>query len=120
MMSLQASLEQTAEDRRSRLRACLAAPRPSGGAVAERRLLQEIRFIDRRSCFAAALGTLSVLPPLPAAAKDYGKAYESCLSQCIYEETKIAKGIAKVEVVSKQEAMDTCKAKCASKKVKKN
>ena len=46
----------------------------------------------------------------------YDKKFESCLSQCVYEQTKIAKGIAQVEVVSRSEAMASCKQKCATSK----
>jgi hypothetical protein len=61
----------------------------------------------------------AALPPLPALAESkYGKEYEKCLSECIYEEEKITKGIAQVEVVSKADAMNTCKVKCKDLKKK--
>ena len=39
------------------------------------------------------------------------KAFTECLSKCLYEQTKIAKGIGQVEVVSRQEAYAVCKPK---------
>ena len=54
--------------------------------------------LDRRAAasgFAAAL----LLPfPRPAIAGDgkYDKSFEACLSKCVYERTKISKGISQV------------------------
>ena len=39
------------------------------------------------------------------------KAFTECLSKCLYEQTKITKGIGQVEVVSRQEAYGVCKPK---------
>lgn len=44
------------------------------------------------------------------------KKFQECVSKCVYEETKITKGIAKVEVVSRTEAYAICKPKCATSK----
>ena len=55
----------------------------------------------------------------PARADDkskYDKKFEKCISECVYEKTKIAKGIAEVEVVSRSEAMAVCKPQCAKSK----
>ena len=60
--------------------------------------------------------TALALPRAARADGKYDKKFESCLSQCVYEQTKIAKGIAQVEVVSRSEAMATCKSKCATSK----
>jgi len=38
------------------------------------------------------------------------------LSKCLYEKTKITKGIGQVEVVSRADAMLECKPKCATSK----
>lgn len=59
------------------------------------------------------------LGQLPARADDkskYDKKFEKCLSMCVYEKTKIAKGIGEVEVVSRSEAMAVCKPQCAKSK----
>ena len=50
------------------------------------------------------------------AASKYDKDFESCLSKCLYEKTKITKGIAQVEVISRSEAYAQCKPKCATSK----
>ena len=42
--------------------------------------------------------------------------FEECLSKCVYEQTKITKGVGKVEVVSRTEAYGICKPKCATSK----
>ena len=55
---------------------------------------------------------------MPAKVNDKGKEYTECLSTCVYESTKITKGIAKVEVVSREEAYAACKPKCADKRKK--
>ena len=60
--------------------------------------------------------TALALPRAARADGKYDKKFESCLSQCVYEQTKIAKGIAQVEVVSRSEAMASCKQKCATSK----
>uniref|UniRef100_A0A7S3T7R7 Uncharacterized protein n=1 Tax=Strombidinopsis acuminata TaxID=141414 RepID=A0A7S3T7R7_9SPIT len=57
--------------------------------------------------------------PRPVAAADKGKAYNDCISKCVYEATKIAKGIAQVEVKPRDEAMAECKPKCLPLAVKK-
>ncbi len=60
--------------------------------------------------------TALALPRAARADGKYDKKFESCLSQCVYEQTKIAKGIAKVEVVSRTEAYAICKPQCATSK----
>ena len=55
----------------------------------------------------------------PAFADDkskYDKKFQSCLSECVYNEMKIAKGLAQVEVVSQKDAIASCKPKCAKSK----
>ena len=56
--------------------------------------------------------------PLAIAAQGskYDKDFDNCLSKCIYEKTKIAKGIAQVEVVSRADAIAECRPKCATSK----
>ncbi len=44
------------------------------------------------------------------------KSFTECLSKCLYEKTKITKGIGQVEVVSRADAMLECKPKCATSK----
>ena len=69
---------------------------------------------------AAVLGACSAAlrPAARASAADGkdDKKFQSCLSLCVYGETKIAKGIAQVEVVSRSEAFAKCKKKCATNK----
>ena len=74
--------------------------------------------VSTRRAALAALPMAAALSRPRAALADskYDKKFESCLSLCVYEQTKIAKGIAQVEVVSRSEAMATCKSKCATSK----
>ena len=64
---------------------------------------------------AVGLATATMLPGAAHAGGKDGtkddKAFTECLSKCIYEATKITKGIAKVEVTSRQEAYVECKPK---------
>ena len=55
----------------------------------------------------------ALLPSTRAAHADskYSKEFETCLSKCVYEQTKITKGIGKVEVMSRTEAYGMCKPK---------
>ena len=64
---------------------------------------------------AAALSTALPARRALADGKKSDKEIQACLSKCVYEETKIAKGIAKVEVVSREEAFKICKPKCGKK-----
>merc|ERR1719291_972494 len=64
---------------------------------------------------ALALTPLLAHAGTPASAADKGKEYNSCLSQCVYDATKIAKGIAKVEVMSREDAFEKCKLECKPK-----
>uniref|UniRef100_A0A7S3TFD7 Uncharacterized protein n=1 Tax=Emiliania huxleyi TaxID=2903 RepID=A0A7S3TFD7_EMIHU len=50
--------------------------------------------------------------PARAFAADKGKEYNDCMSKCMYEATKITKGIAKVEVTPREEAKEMCKPQC--------
>ena len=72
---------------------------------------------SRRAAFAAAVGASSTLlqPPRPAMA-DSKKDFESCISKCVYEATKITKGVAQVDVMPRSEAFAMCKPKCATSK----
>ena len=45
------------------------------------------------------------------AASKYDKAFDECLSKCVYEETKITKGIGKVEVKTRSDSFAVCKPK---------
>merc|ERR1719217_1139704 len=68
----------------------------------------------------AAVGRLApalLLPWLPnaASAADKSKAFTNCVSNCVYEKTKITKGIAQVEVMSREEAFAVCKPECRKK-----
>jgi len=75
---------------------------------------------QRRSFLLGAAAALSTgLSVLPASAADKGKAYNDCISKCVYESTKIAKGIAQVEYKPREEAMAECKPKCLPLAVKK-
>ena len=66
---------------------------------------------------ACAAASLSLFPTQQAAADGkYDKKFEACVSQCLYEQTKITKGVAKVEVMSRAEAYAVCKPKCATSK----
>ena len=49
-------------------------------------------------------------------AADDKKAFESCMSKCVYEATKITKGVGQVEVMGRTEAFAACKPKCAKSK----
>ena len=93
--------------------ALLLATAPSGAA------LQLGGVSPQRASRRAAVG-FAALAVLPHAARAGGsgntkddKAFQECLSKCVYEKTKITKGIAQVEVVSRTEAYAECKPKCA-------
>jgi len=75
---------------------------------------------QRRTFLLAATAALTAgTAILPSSAADKGKAYNDCISKCVYEQTKIAKGIAQVEVKPREEAMAECKPKCLPLAVKK-
>jgi hypothetical protein len=75
---------------------------------------------QRRAFLLAATAALTAgTAILPASAADKGKAYNDCISKCVYEQTKIAKGIGQVEVKPRDEAMAECKPKCLPLAVKK-
>ena len=77
--------------------------------------LQTNHALGRRAVLGACAAT--VLQPARVRAADKNdKKFQDCLSNCVYEQTKIAKGIAKVEVVSRTEAYALCKPKCATSK----
>lgn len=62
---------------------------------------------SQRRCFlfgAAAALTAAA----PAFAADKGKTYNDCMSKCVYDATKISKGIAQVVVESRGDAMAEC------------
>ena len=67
---------------------------------------------SRRAALTLAT-SLALQPHAALADSKEDKAYQSCLSQCVYEATKITKGIGQVEVMSRQEAFGICKPKCA-------
>ena len=79
---------------------------------------------SRRDALVAA--SSACLLPTPALAvgdakydeSKYKKKFQDCLSKCIYEKTKIAKGIAQVEVIPRDQAFAECKVQC-KKEVKK-
>lgn len=89
---------------------------------------QALRQQTSHALTALAAAAAAAAPPLaparaianimPAKVNDKGKEYTECLSTCVYESTKITKGIGKVEVVSREEAYAACKPKCADKKKK--
>lgn len=72
-----------------------------------------------RSAVVSGACSAIALPWLPrratAADKKYSKKFEECLSKCVYDKTKIAKGIGKVEVMDRPEAFKLCKVQCATK-----
>ena len=76
---------------------------------------------------AVSLGRRAVLPLLPAAlllptqarAEGDEKKYAACMSTCMYDELKIAKGIGEVEVKPRDEVTAECKVKCKELKPKK-
>jgi hypothetical protein len=73
---------------------------------------------SRRAMLPAAVG-LAFSGRLPAGADDkskYDKKFQACLSQCVYEQMKISKGIAEVELISQKDAIASCKPKCAKSK----
>ena len=73
--------------------------------------------VSRRAAFsAAAVAAVSLPPRIASADSKYDKKFEACLSQCVYETTKITKGVGQVEVISRSEAYATCKPKCATSK----
>ena len=68
----------------------------------------------------AVIGTSAAALLLPRVSHAAGsgnskddKKYQECLSNCVYEATKITKGVAQVEVKSRTEAYAECKPKCA-------
>ena len=75
----------------------------------------------------ATLGRRAVLPLIPAAlllptharASGDEKKYTACMSTCMYDELKIAKGIGEVEVKPRDEVTAECKLKCKDLKPKK-
>jgi len=70
-----------------------------------------------RGAACVVLAGLTPLAPVRAAeGTKSDKKFQECVSKCVYEETKITKGIAKVEVVSRTEAYAICKPKCATSK----
>ena len=78
----------------------------------------QLGHLGRRGAVLGACAATVLRPNAPARA-DGGKSdkkFQECLSKCVYEETKITKGIAKVEVVSRSEAYAICKPKCATSK----
>ena len=73
--------------------------------------------VSRRACVAALGGASSAaLLPLRPALADEKKDFESCMSKCVYEATKITKGVGQVEVMGRAEAFAACKPKCAKSK----
>ena len=66
--------------------------------------------------FITCLRSIATLRPAHADGGKDDKKFQACLSQCVYEATKITKGIAQVEVMSRAEAFATCKPKCATSK----
>lgn len=75
--------------------------------------------LSRRGAVLGAAATAATALSQPARAGGTGKddkAFQSCLSQCVYEATKITKGIGKVEVMDRSEAFKMCKPKCATSK----
>ena len=71
---------------------------------------------SRRTAGAGVAASLLLPSRAVQAASKYDKDFESCLSKCLYEKTKITKGIAQVEVISRSEAYAQCKPKCATSK----
>ena len=74
--------------------------------------------VSRRTCLAAVLGGASsaaLISPRPALANEK-KDFEACMSKCVYEATKITKGVGQVEVMGRTEAFAACKPKCAKSK----
>ena len=70
--------------------------------------------MNRRACATAAFGLASTALPAVADDKEKNKKkFEACLSLCVYEATKITKGIGQVEVMGRPEAFAMCKPKCA-------
>ena len=73
--------------------------------------------LGRRGAVLGACAATTLRPAAPARAEGKDdKKFQSCLSTCVYEQTKITKGIAKVEVMSRTEAFAFCKPKCATSK----
>ena len=78
--------------------------------------------IDLRTRRGAVLGactaavTLQPLRPAFAEGSKSDKKFQECLSKCVYQQTKITKGIAQVEVIGRSEAYAICKPKCATSK----
>lgn len=68
--------------------------------------------LGRRAAVGGGIAA-ALLPSTRAAHADskYSKEFETCLSKCVYEQTKITKGIGKVEVMSRTEAYGMCKPK---------
>jgi ribosomal protein L24E len=67
-------------------------------------------------CSAAFAGAPLLRPANAASSGKYDKKFEECLSKCVYDVTKITKGIGQVEVTSRTEAYGICKPKCATSK----
>jgi len=70
----------------------------------------------RRAVPLVAAGLAFASRAAPAFADDKSKTdkkFISCISECVYQEQKIAKGIAEVEYVTQKEAIAKCKPKCA-------
>ena len=70
----------------------------------------------RGAVLGACSAAVATLRPAHADGGKDDKKFQACLSQCVYEATKITKGIAQVEVMSRAEAFATCKPKCATSK----
>lgn len=71
---------------------------------------------SRRSVLPVAFGLAFASRVLPALADDKSKTdkkFISCISECVYDQQKIAKGIGEVEYVTKKDALALCKPKCA-------
>ena len=75
---------------------------------------------SRRGAVLGACAAATTLQPVARAHAAEGqkddKKFQSCVSLCVYEQTKISKGIAQVEVISRTEAYAICKPKCATSK----
>jgi hypothetical protein len=80
----------------------------------------QIGLPGRRALVSGAAVAGLLLPSGAAWAGDekskYQKKFVDCVSACIYDRTKIAKGLAKVEVIPRDEAAKMCKQRCATSK----
>ena len=76
--------------------------------------------LSTRRAAVSAAAAAALLPGAAFAASKDGtkkdKKFEECLSQCVYTQTKITKGIGEVEVMSRKEAYGICKPQCATSK----